>query len=202
VSEPRIVADVADLPTTTFGHRSPMWWGTLGFIVIEGSTLFICVVSYFYIRKNFPTWPPEGVLRPGLTAAAVQAALMAISNVPMLMVDKAARRLDLRAVRAGMLVISLLAMVMCVLRVLELQALNVRWDSNAYGSVAWATVVTHTTLLLLEAVETLVFTAVLFSPSMEQRDFSAASDNAIYWYFMTGVWIPLAAIVYLSPYVT
>jgi cytochrome c oxidase subunit 3 len=202
VREPRIVADVADLPTTTFGHRSPMWWGTLGFIVIEGSTLFICVVSYFYIRKNFPTWPPEGVLRPALTAAAVQAALMAISNVPMLMVDKAARRLDLRAVRAGMLIISLLAMVMCVLRVLEFQALNVRWDSNAYGSVAWATVVTHTTLLLLEAVETLVFTAVLFSPSMEQRDLSAASDNAIYWYFMTGVWIPLAAIVYLSPYVT
>jgi cytochrome c oxidase subunit 3 len=201
VSEPRIVADVADLPTTTFGHRSPMWWGTLGFIVIEGSTLFVCVVSYFYIRKNFPTWPPERVPRPALTAAAVQAALMAISNVPMVLVDKAARRLDLRAVRAGMLVISLLAMVMCVLRVLEFQALNVRWDSNAYGSVAWATVVTHTTLLLLEAVETLVFTAVLFSPSMEQRDLSAASDNAIYWYFMTGVWIPLAAIVYLSPYV-
>jgi cytochrome c oxidase subunit 3 len=201
VSEPRIVADVADLPTTTFGHRSPMWWGTLGFIVIEGSTLFICAVSYFYIRKNFPTWPPEGVLRPALTAPAVQAALMAISNVPMVMVDKAARRLDLRAVRAGMLVISLLAIVMCVLRVLEFQALNVRWDSNAYGSVAWATIVTHTTLLLLEAVETLVFTAVLFSPSMEQRDLSAASDNAIYWYFMTGVWIPLAAIVFLSPYV-
>jgi cytochrome c oxidase subunit III len=201
VSEPRIVADVADLPTTTFGHRSTMWWGTLGFIIIEGSTLFICAVSYFYIRKNFPTWPPEGVLRPALTAPAVQAALMAISNVPMVMVDKAARRLDLRAVRAGMLIVSLLAVVMCVLRVLEFQALNVRWDSNAYGSVAWATVVTHTTLLLLETVETLVFTAVLFSPNMEERDLSAASDNAIYWYFMTGVWIPLAAVVYLSPYV-
>jgi heme/copper-type cytochrome/quinol oxidase subunit 3 len=61
-------------------------------------------------------------------------------------------------------------------------------------------VVTHTTLLLLETVETMVFTAVLFSPNLEERDLSAASDNAIYWYFMTGVWIPLAAIVYLSPY--
>src|SRR3954462_7891195 len=111
----RAVGDVSGLPRTVFGHRSQMWWGTLGFIVIEGSTLFICAVSYFYIRKNFPTWPPERVLRPALTAPAVQAALMAISNVPMVMVDKAARRLDLRAVRAGMLVISLLAMVMCVL---------------------------------------------------------------------------------------
>ena len=37
--------------------------------------------------------------------------------------------------------------------------------------------------------------------SMEQRDLSAAVDNALYWYFMTLVWLPLAAIVFLSPYV-
>jgi hypothetical protein len=66
--------------------------------------------------------------------------------------------------------------------------------------VAWATVVTHTTLLVLETVESLVFTVLLYSPSLEQRDLSGASDNALYWYFMTGVWIPLAAMVFLSPY--
>jgi heme/copper-type cytochrome/quinol oxidase subunit 3 len=26
------------------------------------------------------------------------------------------------------------------------------------------------------------------------------SDNALYWYFLTGVWIPLYIAVYLSPY--
>jgi heme/copper-type cytochrome/quinol oxidase subunit 3 len=196
----RIAANVADLPTTTFGHRSLMWWGTLGFIAIEGSTLFICAVCYFYVRQNFPTWPPEGVPRPALTAAGVQAALMLMSIVPMAMVDRAARRLDLSAVRAGMVICSLLAVVMCVLRALEFQALNVRWDSTAYGSVAWAVLVAHSTLLLLETVETLVFTVLLFSPKMEQRDLSAAVDNAIYWYFLTLSWLPLAAIVFLSPY--
>jgi len=30
---------------------------------------------------------------------------------------------------------------------------------------------------------------------------SAVSDNALYWYFMTGVWTPLAAIAFLTPYV-
>ena len=196
----RVVATVADLPTTTFGHRSPMWWGTLGFIVIEGSTLLICAIAYFYLRKNFPGWPPERVLRPALTAATVQAALMLLSNLPMVMVDRAARRLDLRAVRTGMVVVSLLALAMCVVRALEFQALNVRWDSNAYGSAAWAVVTTHTSLLLLETVETVVFTVLLFSPNLEQRDLSAASDNAIYWYFMTLAWIPLAALVFLLPY--
>jgi len=198
--ETRIVADVADLPTTTFGHRSMMWWGTVGYLVIEGTTLLICAGTYFYLRKNFPTWPPEHVLRPGLTAAGVQAGLMLVSNVPMAMVDRAARRVDLQTVRAGMAICSLLAVVMCVVRALEFGALHVRWDSNAYGSVAWATLVTHSTLLLLETVETLVFTLLLFSPDMEQRDLSAAVDNARYWYFMTLVWLPLAAIVFLSPY--
>jgi cytochrome c oxidase subunit 3 len=198
--ETRIVADVADLPTTTFGHRSMMWWGTVGYLVIEGTTLLICAGTYFYLRKNFPTWPPEHVLRPGLTAAGVQAGLMLVSNVPMAMVDRAARRVDLQTVRAGMAICSLLAVVMCVVRALEFGALHVRWDSNAYGSVAWATLVTHSTLLLLETVETLVFTLLLFSPDMEQRDLSAAVDNALYWYFMTLVWLPLAAIVFLSPY--
>jgi cytochrome c oxidase subunit III len=200
MSHLRVVGNVANLPTTTFGHRSMVWWGTLGFVVIEGSTLVICAVSYFYIRTNFPTWPPEHVLRPSLAAAGVQAALMLLSNLPMVMVDRAARRLDLATMRAGMVIMSLLAVAMCGLRALEFQALNVRWDSSAYGSVAWATLVTHGTLLLLETAETLGFTALLYSSNLEQRDISGVSDNALYWYFMTGVWIPLAAIVFLSPY--
>jgi cytochrome c oxidase subunit 3 len=196
----RAVGSVANLPTTTFGHRSIVWWGTLGFVVIEGTTLFICAVSYFYVAQRFGSWPPEHVLRPAWTAAAVQVALMALSNIPMVMVDRAARRLDLGTVRAGMLIMSLLAVAMCLLRALEFGALNVRWDSTAYGSVAWATLVTHSTLLLLETLETLVFTLLLYSPNLEQRDLAGVSDNALYWYFMTGVWIPLAAIVFLSPY--
>jgi cytochrome c oxidase subunit 3 len=202
MSDMRIVGNVANLPTTTFGHRSMAWWGTLGFILIEGSTLFICAMSYVYLKQNFPTWPPEHILRPSLTAAAVQAALMLLSNVPMVMADRAARRMDLPTVRSGMVIMCLLSVVMCVLRALELQALHVRWDSSAYGSVAWATLVAHATLLVVETVETLVLTALVYSPKLEQRDVSAVSDNALYWYFMTASWIPLAALVFLSPYVS
>jgi cytochrome c oxidase subunit III len=126
---------------------------------------------------------------------------MVLSNIPMAMVDRAARRLDLRTVRAGMVVCTLLALVMCALRALEFGALNVRWDSNAYGTVAWTVLTAHATLLLLETLELLVFTALLFSPSLEQRDLAGVSDSALYWYFLTAVWVPLYAIVFLSPYV-
>jgi cytochrome c oxidase subunit III len=196
----RAVADVRTLPRVVYGHRALMWWGTLGFIMIEGSTLFICVVSYFYLRRNFATWPPEHIFRPALVIPTIQAALMLLSNIPMRAVDRASSRLDLASVRSGMMICSVLIVIMCVLRAFELKALNVRWDTNAYGSVAWATLVAHSTLLLLEAAETLAITALMFQPDVEERDLSGVSDNALYWYFLTGVWIPLYVMVFLSPY--
>jgi cytochrome c oxidase subunit III len=196
----RVVADVSELPRTVFGHRSLMWWGTLGFIVIEGSTLFICVASYFYLRRNFSTWPPEHVLRPALLVPTIQAVLMLGSNIPMRWADRASCRMDVRGVRNAFLICSVLAVIMSILRWFEFQSLNVRWDSNAYGSVAWATLTAHGTLLLLETAETLAFTVLLFKGPIEDRDLAGASDNALYWYFMTGVWIPLYIVVFLSPY--
>ena len=196
----RAVADVGGLPRTVFGHRSQMWWGTIGFVIIEASTLFICVVSYFYLRRNFPTWPPERVFRPALLIPTVQVALMLFSNIPMAWVDRSARRMDAGGVRAGMVVCSLLAIVMTVLRWFEFRALNVRWDGNAYGSGAWAILASHSTLLLLETAETLAFTVLMFKGPVEQRDLAGASDNALYWYFLTLVWVPLYVAVFLSPY--
>jgi cytochrome c oxidase subunit 3 len=196
----RVVADVSTLPRTVFGHRSLMWWGTVGFIVIEGTTLFICVVSYFYIHRNFTTWPPEHVFRPALLIPTIQAALMLISNIPMRWADRASSRMDIRGVRSGFLICSVLAVIMSVLRWFEFESLHVRWDSNAYGSAAWATLTAHATLLLLETAETIAFTVLLFKATAEERDLAGASDNALYWYFMTAVWIPLYVIVFLSPY--
>jgi len=196
----RAVADVRDLPRTVFGNRALMWWGTMGFIVIEGTTLFICAVTYFYLRRNFASWPPQHVYRPGLVIPTIQVLLMLLSIVPMRWVDRATYRMDLRTMRTGLLICSLLILVMCLLRVYEFRALKVRWDTSAYGSAAWAVVFSHTTLLVLEAAETLAITKLIFGDQVEERDLSGVSDNALYWYFLIGVWVPLYIAVFLSPY--
>ena len=41
----RPVASVAGLPTVTFGPRSIMWWGTLGFMTIEGWTTALLLAA-------------------------------------------------------------------------------------------------------------------------------------------------------------
>jgi len=163
----RAVADVRNLPRTVFGNRALMWWGTMGFIIIEGTTLFICAVTYFYLRRNFATWPPQHVYRPGLVIPTIQVLVMLLSILPMRWVDRASHRMDLGTVRIGLLICSLLILVMCLLRVYEFRALKVSWDTSAYGSAAWAVVFAHTTLLVLEAAETLAITKLIFGDQVE-----------------------------------
>jgi heme/copper-type cytochrome/quinol oxidase subunit 3 len=196
----RSLVDVSRLPTAAFGPRDLMWWGTAGFVAIEGTTLFICAASYFYLRLNFLSWPPEHTLRPSLFWPTVQVALMLLSNGPNYLLQRAARALDLAAVRRWVLVEAALALVFVALRWQEFLSLNVRWDANAYGSIAWATTGFHGTLLLLQMVETIFFAGFLHTDMIEEKHFSDAYDSAFYWYFMTGSWVVLYVVVFLSPY--
>jgi cytochrome c oxidase subunit III len=193
--------DVSRLPTTTFGHRDLGWWATVGFVAIEGMTLFIFAMSYYYLRRNFDHWPPYGTPAPSLVAPAIQVGLMLLSWIPMALCDKAALRFDLAGVRRWMVVLTVFAIAFCVVRWFEITALHTRWDANAYGSITWFTLITHATLLVVEACEMATMTALFLFSDPSERHFSDASDNGLYWYFMTGAWIVLAAIVYLTPYV-
>ncbi len=191
--------DVSRLPTVVFGHRGLLWWGTLGFVAIEGTTLVICAVVYLYLGRHVPAWPPPGTPRPDLVVPTVQAALMLASLAPAAALDRAARRLDLGAVRRLMVWLSLLSVAFAALRWFEFGALNVRWDASAYGSAAWLVLAGHGTLVGAEVLEVLPFSYVLFRGPLEERYFSDANDLSLYWYFMVGVWLPLYALVFLSP---
>ena len=191
--------DVSHLPTTTFSHRSLAWWGTLGFIAIEGTTLFIGVVAYFYLSRNFQTWPPEHTLRPSVVWPTVQVVLLLASLIPAVLAERAAYRIDLPKLRQWLLVMVGFEVVCVIIRWQEFLSLNVRWDSNAYGSAAWTLVGLHTTLLLADLFETAVLTAILFSSRRLERHYSDATDVTFYWYFMVATWIPIYVIVYLSP---
>lgn len=191
--------DASRLPTTLFSHRSLAWWGTLGFMAIEGTTLFIAVVAYFYLSRNFQTWPPEHTMRPSVLWPTVQLLILLVSLIPTVLAQRAAYRIDLAKLRLWLLVMLLLEIASVVVRWQEFLSLNVRWDSNAYGSAAWTVVGLHSTLLLADLFETGVLLAILFSNRVLDRHYSDATDVAFYWYFLVATWIPLYVIVYLSP---
>jgi heme/copper-type cytochrome/quinol oxidase subunit 3 len=199
VSDERKVLDVSRLPTVTFGHRSLPWWGTLGFAVIEAFTILLMVASYFYLRLNEYRWPPEGTPNPDLLIPTINTLLLLLLILPMWAVNRAAKRFDRRGVTRGLVVATLLTVPVVVLRWFELVALNVRWDTNAYGSAAWGVVVLHATLLLTDLLETGAFAWLFLSGKAQRKHFPDASDAADYQYYLSLLWVPLYLIIYWGP---
>jgi heme/copper-type cytochrome/quinol oxidase subunit 3 len=200
IARPRAVLDVADLPDVTFGPRDLMWWGTLGFVVIEGFTLVLCAVVYVYLHQNFAEWPPAHTPRPSLGVPTLQLAIMLASLPVVAWTQRSARRYDLGKVRIGLTAAGVFSIVFVGLRAVELLvSLNVKWDANAYGSAAWLVVGTHATLLLVEMVEVVGMAAIFWIAPVEEKHFPDAADMVLYWYFMVLAWVPLYLLCYWLP---
>lgn len=195
----RTVVDVSRLPTVTFGHRNLLWWGTAGFMVIEGFTLVLMVASYFYLRLNEYAWPPGRTPDPDLLVPTINTVLLLAVIAPMHAVKKAAERRDRRAVARGLAVATAMTVVVTALRWLDLLALNVRWDAHAYASAAWGVVVLHATLLLVDVFETGTLAALFLLGKAKQKHYPDAADAADYQYFLSLAWVPLYFIVYWGP---
>ena len=195
----RADSDASTLPTVTFGPRSLMWWGTLGFMTIEGWTLAVLVAGYLYLRQNYDVWPPLRTPYPSLLMPTINVALMLVSIVPATIAANAGRRLDERGVRRWLLITVLVTVAIVVVRWWDLWALNTRWDTNAYGSAAWTIVGFHSTLLLLDAIDTIGLTLFFWFKRLPAKSFSDVGDNTFYWYSTVGVWIPIYLLLYVGP---
>jgi heme/copper-type cytochrome/quinol oxidase subunit 3 len=194
VEEGRLL-DVSTLPTFAFGHRSPMWWGTMGLMLIEGTVFALAIMAYFYLRSHATAWPMTR-FPPELIWGNVNTAIMLISMVPNHFAKQAAERLDLQKVRLWMVVCLLISFLFLGVRVLEFGALNTRWDSDAYGSAVWMLMGLHTTHLVTGAYDSAVLTVLTFTGPMEGKRYVDVSENAAYWYFVVLSWIPIYLVVY------
>jgi heme/copper-type cytochrome/quinol oxidase subunit 3 len=187
--------DIRHLPTFAFGHRSPMWWGTMGLIVIESTVFALAVMTYFYLRSHANVWPMSR-FPPDLLWGNVITLVILVSLVPNWLAKRAAEKLDLAGVRKWMLVSSLFGLSILGVRVFEFTALNTRWDSDAYGSAVWMLLGLHTTHLLTDFYDTVVLTVLMFTGPLEGKRFVDVSENAGYWYFVVFSWLPIYAVIY------
>jgi heme/copper-type cytochrome/quinol oxidase subunit 3 len=187
--------DISTLPTFGFSHRSPMWWGTLGLMLIEGTVFALAVMAYFYLRSHAPAWP-MAEFPPELIWGNVNTAIMLASAIPNHYVKRAAERLDLKQVRIWLVVCMLFSVAFLAGRVMEFGALNTRWDSNAYGSIVWMLMGLHTTHLITDAFDSGVLTVLMFTGPLEGKRYVDVSENAGYWYFVVLSWLPIYAVIY------
>ena len=191
--------DVSDLPTVGFDSKSIMWWGVLGFIVVEGTTVATAIGSYLYLSGVEPQWPPPRTELPGLLVPMLKSLVLLASIVPAVLCDRAARRFDFPSMRRWVMVMGVMAMLAVVLQWLELRSVGVRWDAHAYGSVTWAVLMAYFLLLSTDALDTVAFAAMLYRGPVKETQFEDASDNTFYLRFTVVMGILVSALVTLVP---
>jgi cytochrome c oxidase subunit 3 len=192
------VLDVSHLETHGFGSRGLSWWGVNVYIAIESTMLALCIASYFYLESQAPEWP-LGKRSPGLVLPTINTLVMLASVVPMVWTERAARCMDRRRVLQGLAVCLAFGVVFSALRAVELARLPLRWDSNVYWSLVWTTVGLHTGHLVAEVVETFVIAAALLRAEVEAKLYVDVEDNALYWYFIVAIWVPVYLVMFVSP---
>jgi cytochrome c oxidase subunit III len=194
----RRVLDVAALPEYAFGHNGLIWWGTIGFMVIEGSVFVMALVAYYFLRTRVAEWPPS-LPNPDATLGTINTLILLASIIPNQMAKKAAEELDVRKVRILLLICLVFGVAFVAVRAFEFGSLNCTWDDNAYASIVWFIMGVHTLHLVTDVIDSFVLTGLVFTAHIDPTRMVDVSENALYWYFVVLSWIPIYLTVYFAP---
>jgi heme/copper-type cytochrome/quinol oxidase subunit 3 len=199
MSAPRTVAgDLSALPDHAFGPAGMGWWGVFGFMLIEGMGFVLALAVYFYLMPFETGWPASAAPPPlGWSTAFTVLALL--SEIPNVWLSRAARRFDLRQVRIGLWLMVVLGLLLVGVRFAEFDAMNIRWDRNAYGSIVWALLALHAFHTITDLYDSGVLAVLSVARPFNGRKFADVTDNALYWHFIVISWCVIYAVVYWVP---
>jgi cytochrome c oxidase subunit I+III len=194
----RITGDVRGLPDHAFGAASLGWWGTVGFMLIEGMAFVLATGAYIYLRANEHAWPPGGHA-PLLRYGSAFTLVALLSEWPNAWLARRARVDDVPAIRRGLWIMVALGLLLLVIRGFEFGALNVRWNDNAYGSIIWALMLMHTVHIATDVYDSVVLAVIATLHRPDARKRADVTDNAMYWHFVVATWLCVYVLVYVWP---
>lgn len=84
--------------------RPTAWWGIMILIASEATLFTALFGTYYYLRFNTPTWPPDGIPEPKALVPLILVSCLAVTSVPMQLASLAARAGRLAATRVFLLV--------------------------------------------------------------------------------------------------
>jgi cytochrome c oxidase subunit 3 len=199
VRKHRVIGDLAALPDSAMGASNVVWWGNIGFMLIEGTVFLLAIGCYFYLQSQSPAWPPPGDRLPDLTWASIFTAALLASEIPNIWVGRKAAGKNAGGVRIGTLLMAIVGIALIAVRAVEFDHLNIRWDQDAYGSVVWMLMVLHTSHLVTDLGETVVQSAWLYSHRIDDDQYSDVQDASEYWTFVVLAWLPIYVVIYWVP---
>lgn len=190
---PRSMEATAPDPTATVERmRRSMpsgWVGAILLIASETCLFGSLIASYFYLRFDATSWPPDGIAAPAVVLPLVFTAILVATCVPVHLGVRAARA---GAVKAAWWLILLATGVQAAYLGLQIWLFVAELDkfgprSSAYGSIYYALLGVHHAHVAVGLAIGLWVLAKLFGGRLTNYRLNAVRVLGLYWYFVSAM---------------
>ncbi len=191
--------DVSHLQPYEISSQAPLWWGQLCIDIIEGTMFCILIAAFLYTRLRVDVWPPPGDQFPHLLLPTLALIPLILSALPSYWASEAAKRDDRGGMIRNLILNLVLAAIFFVMRLVEWHSLNFNWQADVQGSYVWAFLGLHSFDFIADALFTLVLLIIILSGRSGEKQRLGVHVDAVVWYFLVGIWIPIYVVIYWGP---
>jgi heme/copper-type cytochrome/quinol oxidase subunit 3 len=197
-SNSELSVPLQELPVGSKGNLSSGWLGMLTLIATEATLFAYLLFSYFYLASHaLGEWPPSGL--PSLRIAVPGTLILIAGSVVMWWGERGIERGKPRQLKLGLCGALALGIVFLAMQGYEWSGEPFQLSTGVYSSLYF----TITGFHMLHVIVGLLMLAVLllwtsFGYFSAERH-SAASIGAIYWHFVTVVWLAVFFTFYIAP---
>jgi len=187
------------LPVGSEGRHASGWWGMLALVVTEAALFAYLLFSYFYVASQaHAPWPPDGM--PSLLVAVPNTIILIMGSFTVRYGERGIQRDDRGRLMKGLLITLILGFIFLGLQGLEWHNKTFSMTSGIYGSLYFTITGFHMVHVLVGLVMIAVLALWTSFDYFGARRHAAVSIGAIYWHFVTVVWLAVFATFYIAPY--
>jgi cytochrome c oxidase subunit III len=194
------VLDIRKLPAHPEGVDAPEWWGIVSLVIIEAVVFTGAMASYFHLKVVNDAWPPPIIDKPELLLPTLNSLILLLSTIPVWLGVRHMHRGSDRTAKIGLPIAMVMLAVFLALKIYEYVGNDWGVSTHAYGSAVMLMTGLHMAHVGAVILKSAVILQYLHARRIDPRRAVPLQANAVYYYFVAGIWVPLYATIYLAPY--
>jgi heme/copper-type cytochrome/quinol oxidase subunit 3 len=186
------------LPVGSIERRTNGWYGMLTVIMTEGALFAYLLFSYYYFAVQYGReWLPPQL--PEFWFSVPNTILLLASSAALWFAERGVRRGIRRGLVWGLAIAIGLAVIYVVLQAIEWSGRPFTMSSTPYGSLYFSISGLHFVHLAIGLIILVVLLIWSLLNYFDARRYAAVSIGAVYWYFVTAVWLAVFFTIYITP---
>ncbi len=172
--------------------------GAIALIVAE-SMFFLGVLSAWYYLQatSLGNWPPANLRPQQLTLPVINTLVILISAGAMAWGERGIAAGDKRRLTIGVAIAAGIGLLFMTLQTIEFAGLGLRAQGSSYGSMFFALLVFHIIRVFVGVGWMAVVLIRAAMGQFDQKRRTVVRACAMYWYFITAIWLVVFVVLYL-----